>query len=152
MIPKRDYQNSYSIHLIDEWPLKKVKYYQKDINDAMKKYAKRFPDDVCLATIAKEIATGQTQLWLILKNKSKFSACGITKIELTHTGKKRVVVLDLAGEGGLQLVKLIDKVEEWARTINADEVLALGRVGWAKMMARYGYALNLIHYRKVLIS
>ncbi|WP_455481785.1 hypothetical protein V4P56_04830 [Bartonella sp. B35(2025)] len=148
---QQESQNLYSIHLTNQWSWEKIAHYKEGINAAMKKYAKRFPDDVCLATIAREIATGQTQLWLILKNESRFSACGITKIEMTHTGKKRVVILDLTGEGGLKLVKLIDKVEEWARTINADEMLTLGRSGWAKMLAHHGYSLNLIHYRKVLI-
>ncbi|WP_455478008.1 hypothetical protein V3565_04465 [Bartonella sp. B10] len=151
MTQQPESQNLYSIHLTDRWSLEKISLYQADINAAMQKYAKRFPDDVCLATIAQEIATGQTQLWLILKNKSQFSACGITKIEMTHTGKKRVVVLDLAGEGGLKLVKLIDKVEDWARNIHADEILTIGRYGWAKMLAHHGYSLNLIHYRKVLL-
>lgn len=147
---QKNSQNSYSIHLTDQWSWEKIARYQEAINAAMTKYVQRFPDDVCLKTVAEEIAKGQTQLWLILKNKTQFSAFGITKIEMTHNGKKRVVILDLAGEGGLKLVKLIDEVEEWARTINADEMLILGRSGWAKMLAHHGHAINLIHYRKVL--
>ncbi|WP_455476323.1 hypothetical protein [Bartonella sp. B17] len=151
MTQQQDNKNSYSVHLTNQWPWEKIACYQSDINVAMRKYAKRFPDDVCLATMAQEIATGQTQLWIILKNNSKFSAFVITKIEMTHTGKKRVVILDLAGEGGVKLVKLIEKIEEWARAINADEMLTLGRSGWAKMLAHHGYSRNLIHYRKVLV-
>ncbi|WP_317994074.1 hypothetical protein [Bartonella gliris] len=152
MTQQQDSQNLYSAHLTDQWSWEKIAPYQEDINAALKKYAQRFPDDVYLPTIAEEITTGQAQLWLILKNETQFSAFAITKIEITHTGKKRVVLSDLAGEGGLKLVKLIEKVEEWARSINAEEMLTLGRSGWAKMLTHHGYSLNLIHYRKVLIS
>ncbi|WP_332065711.1 hypothetical protein [Bartonella sp. CB189] len=150
MKQKQNSQNLYSIHRTDKWSWEKIKRYKGEINDAMKKYAQRFPDDVCLETMANEIATGQTQLWIVLKNKKKFSAFVTTKIEVTRTGKKRVVILDLAGEGGVNLVKLIDDVEEWARKINAKEIVAFGRYGWAKRIAHHGYSLNLIHYRKVL--
>ncbi|MCZ2328878.1 hypothetical protein [Bartonella sp. F02] len=150
MIQQQNTNNSYSIHLTDQWSWDKILLYQEEINEAMKKYAERFPEDVCLEMMAKEILNGQTQLWLILKNQTQFRAFVITKIEMTHNGKKRVVLLDLAGKGGLKLVKLIETIEEWARKINADEVLALGRVGWAKKLAQHGYATNLIHYRKVL--
>lgn len=144
-------QDLYSAHLTEQWSWEKIEPYQTALNAALRKYAKRFPDDVCLATIAEEIATGQAQLWLILKNKSLFSAFAITKVEKTHTGKKRVLLSDLAGEGGLKLVKLIDKLEEWARKIHAEEVIMLGRPGWAKKLNHHGYSHNLTHYRKVLL-
>ncbi|WP_455480524.1 hypothetical protein V3564_05190 [Bartonella sp. B12(2025)] len=151
MTLQQDSQNFYSAHLTDQWSWEKIARYQDAINAALQKYAKRFPDDACLATIAEEIAIGKAQLWLILKNKIQFSAFAITKVEITHTGKKRVVLSDLAGEGGLKLVKLIDKVEEWARTINAEEMHMFGRSGWAETLAHHGYSRNLIHYRKVLV-
>ncbi|WP_455473945.1 hypothetical protein [Bartonella sp. B30(2025)] len=151
MIQQQANKNLYSVHLTNQWPWEKIAQYKNDINAAMTKYAKRFPDDVCLPIMAQEIAMGQTQLWIVLKNNTKFSAFVITKIEMTHTEKKRVVILDLAGEGGIKLVTLIGKIEEWARKINADEMLTLGRPGWAKMLAHHGYSRNLIHYRKVLI-
>ncbi|AFR26727.1 hypothetical protein MF1_10670 [Bartonella quintana] len=149
---KHENQNLYSAYLTDQWSWKKIAQFKDPINAALKKYAKRFPDDVCLKTIAQELATGRAQLWLILKNKTQFSAFAITKVEITHTGKKRVVLSDLAGEGGLKLVKSIEKVEEWARTINAEEVHMFGRSGWSKMLAHHGYCRNLIHYRKVLVT
>nr|WP_208437260.1 hypothetical protein [Bartonella taylorii] len=149
-ILQQDSQNLYSAYLTQQWPWEKIAPYQEALNAALEKYAQRFPDDVCLATIAEELVRGQAQLWLVLKNKTQFSAFAITKIEITHTGKKRVVLSDLAGEGGLQLVKLIDKVEQWARTINAEEMHMFGRSGWAKMLTHHGYSRNLIHYRKVL--
>ncbi|WP_275064944.1 hypothetical protein [Bartonella sp. ML71XJBT] len=145
-----DKKNSYAAHLTVQWSWEKIAPYQEALNAALKKYAERFPDDVCLQTIAKELISGQAQLWLVLKNNRKFSAFAITKVERTHMGKKCVVLSDLAGEGGLELVNLIDKVEKWARTINAEEVQMFGRAGWAKMLRHHGYSRNLIYYRKVL--
>ncbi|WP_455465841.1 hypothetical protein [Bartonella sp. B39] len=150
MIPQQGSQNIYSAHLTDQWSWEKIAPYKEALNTALEKYAQRFPDDVCLATITEELARGQAQLWLVLKNKTQFSAFAITKVEITHTKKKRVVLSDLAGEGGLELVKLIDKVEQWARTINAEEMHMFGRSGWAKMLSHHGYSRNLIYYRKVL--
>lgn len=150
MIQQCNRENSYSAYLTAQWSWEKIAPYQEALNAALKKYAARFPDDVCLKTIAKELISGQAQLWLVLKNNSQFSAFAITKVELTHTGKKRVVLSDLAGEGGLQLVNLINKVEQWARTINAEEMQMFGRAGWAKRLSHHGYSRNLIHYRKVL--
>ncbi|WP_349628729.1 hypothetical protein [Bartonella bilalgolemii] len=145
-----DHESLYSLHCTHQWPWEKMALYREAINAAMRKYAQRFPHDVCLKHVAEEIIGGQVQLWLILKNRTEFSAFGITKIEKTHDGKKRVVILDLAGQGGIKLVPLIDQLEQWARTIKVDEILTLGRSGWAKMLVHHGYAINLIHYRKVL--
>ncbi|WP_019219590.1 hypothetical protein [Bartonella florencae] len=142
--------NSYSAHLTEQWSWEKIAPYQKALNAAFEKYARRFPDDVCLQIIAEELIAGQAQLWLVLKNNRQFSAFAITKVESTHTGKKRVILSDLAGEGGLELVKLIDKVEAWARAINAEEMQMFARAGWGKMLTQHGYSRNLIHYRKVL--
>lgn len=150
MIEQCDKKNSYTAHLTAQWSWEKIAPYQDALNAALQKYAERFPDDVCLQIIAKELISGQAQLWLVLKNNKKFSAFAITRVESTFTGKKRVVLSDLAGEGGLELVNLIDKVEKWARTINAAEVQMFGRVGWVKMLSHHGYSRNLIHYRKVL--
>ncbi|UTO28116.1 hypothetical protein [Bartonella harrusi] len=151
MTRQQESQNLYSVHLTDQWSWEKIAPYQEVLNTALKKYAKRFPDDVCLQTIAHELAKGQAQLWLILKNKTQFSAFAITKVEITLKGEKRVVLSDLAGEGGTKLVPLIEKVEQWAQSIHAKEMHILGRSGWAKMLARYGYSRDLIHYRKVLV-
>ncbi|GAA5100551.1 hypothetical protein [Bartonella acomydis] len=142
--------NSYAAHLTQKWSWEKIAPYQKPLNAALEKYAKRFPDDVCLQTIAEELIAGQAQLWLVLKNNHQFSAFALTKVESTHKGKKCVILSDLAGEGGLELVPLIDKVEAWARTINAEEIQMFARAGWAKMLSQHGYSRNLIHYRKVL--
>ncbi|WP_144754611.1 MULTISPECIES: hypothetical protein [Bartonella] len=146
----QEHQDVYSAHLTQHWSWEKIAPYQEGLNAALKKYAQRFPDDVCLEKIAEEIATGQAQLWLVLKNKTQFSAFAITKVESTHTGKKCVILSDLAGEGGLKLVKLIDEVEKWARIIKAEEIHMFGRIGWAKRLAHHGYSRNLIQYRKVL--
>ncbi len=144
-------QDVYSAHLTEHWSWKKIAPYQEALNAAFQKYVQRFPDDVCLEKIAEEIITGQAQLWLVLKNKIQFSAFAITKVERVHTGKKCVVLSDLAGEGGLKLVKLIEEVEKWARKIKAEELHMFGRTGWAKRLAHHGYSRHLIQYRKVLV-
>ncbi|AQX28408.1 MULTISPECIES: hypothetical protein [unclassified Bartonella] len=150
MIRQSENKDFYSLHPTHQWSWEKIALYREAINAAMRKYVRRFPHDVCLKHMAEEIIAGKTQLWLILKNKTEFSAFVVTKIERTHDGKKRVVILDLAGQGGVKLVPLIDQLEQWARTIDADEILTLGRSGWAKILVHHGYAINLIHYRKVL--
>ncbi len=142
---------SLSIHLTQDWPLERLAKYGPQITQAMRKLVARFPEDVSLERLAKDIATGAHQLWLILDENEEFKAFVTTKLEVSAvTGRKHVNLCDLGGEGGLNLVEMITPIEEWARSIGADEVNPVGRFGWRKELARLGYRPTVIKYRKVL--
>ncbi len=140
-----------SIHLTQDWPLERLEKYGREITEAMNKLAARFPEYVSLELLASEIASGVQQLWLILDENDAFKAFVTTKtLTSAETGRTRVELCELSGEGGLNLVEMIKPIEEWARSIGADEINPVGRFGWRKELARFGYKPVVVRYRKVL--
>lgn len=139
-----------SIHLTTDWPFERVARYGKDITAAMKKLVERYPTDLTLESMAEEIISGKLQLWLILDGE-EFKAFVTSEIKVNEaTGHKTVQLMELAGDGGVDLVPLIADIEEWAVGIGAHELTPLGRDGWRKPLAKAGYRPKLTLYSKDL--
>lgn len=139
-----------SIHLTLNWPYEKIAKYGPEITTAMKSLAERFPDEITVKDLAKDIITGQNQLWLILDGE-EFVAFVTSEIKVTEeTGKKTVLLGELAGRGGIDLVPLIGPIEDWARSIGAASLTPIGRDGWRKALAKAGYKVDIVRYRKEL--
>jgi len=141
---------SYTIHLTQDWPFDKIARYGPRLSAAMKKLEGRFADDVCLEQMARNLAQGRQQLWLILDEKQDFAAFVTSEIEMTRSGKKRVLLLELAGGGGPSLAAMITPIEDWARQMGAAEICPVGRIGWRKALAKLGYKPAIVRYRKEL--
>lgn len=141
---------SYQIYLTETWPYERIKRYSGDLTEAMKKIARRFPDDISFQTMAEEIASGERQLWIIVDEKENFVAFVTSHIEILASGKKRVELLELAGYGGEKIADMIEPIEEWAKTIGASEICPIGRIGWSKIMRAHGYRPSVVKYRKEL--
>lgn len=141
-----------SIHLTTDWPFEKVARYGKDITAAMKKLVERFPNDLTLESVAEEIIAGKQQLWLIL-DEEEFKAFVTSEIKVNEaTGHKTVQLMELAGDGGIDLVPMIADIEKWAVEIGAHELTPLGRDGWRKPLAKAGYRPKLTLYSKDLTN
>lgn len=141
-----------SIHLTSDWPYERVARYGREITAAIKKLVERFPRDITVDGLAQDILTGKNQLWLILDGEA-FVAFVTTEIKVnTDTGHKTVVVSELAGEGGTDVVPLIAPIEEWARSIGAHAITPIGRLGWRKALARQGYDADIVLYSKDLTN
>lgn len=141
---------SLSIHLTTDWPFERVSGYGKQITAAMKKLVERFPDELTLKGLAEDIISGKNQLWLILDG-DEFKAFVTSEIKVNEeTGRKTVLLSELAGEGGIDLVPMIGPIEDWAREIGAHELTPLGREGWRKPLAKAGYKPKLVLYSKDL--
>lgn len=139
-----------SIHLTTDWPFEKVAGYGREITAAMKKLVERFPADLTLESMAEEIISGKLQLWLILDGE-EFKAFVTSEIKVNEaTGHKTVQLMELAGDGGVDLVPLISDIEKWAIEIGAHELTPLGRDGWRKPLAKAGYRPKLTLYSKDL--
>lgn len=139
-----------SIHLTTDWPFEKVAGYGKDITAAMKKLVERFPHDLTMESMAQEIISGKQQLWLILEG-DEFKAFVTSEIKINEaTGRKTVLLMELAGDGGIDLVPMIADIEKWAVDIGAHELTPLGRDGWRKPLAKAGYRPKLTLYSKDL--
>lgn len=139
-----------SIHLTTDWPFERVARYGKEITAAMRKLVERFPNDLTLESMAEEIIGGKQQLWLILDGE-EFKAFVTSEIKINEaTGRKSVILMELAGDGGIDLVSLISDIEKWAVEIGAHELTPLGRDGWRKPLAKAGYKPKLTLYSKDL--
>lgn len=139
-----------SIHLTTDWPFERVAAYGREITAAMKKLVERFPQDLTLESMAEEIISGKLQLWLILDGE-EFKAFVTSEIKVNEaTGHKTVQLMELAGDGGVDLVPLIADIEKWAIEIGAHELTPLGRDGWRKPLAKAGYRPKLTLYSKDL--
>lgn len=141
---------NFSIHLTSEWSFEKIAPYNQAISDAMKTLEKRFPDDVCIASLARNIAEGLEQLWLVLNENQEFVAFVTSQSEVTESGRKRLLLLELAGKGGPYIANLIAPIELWARQNGFDEICPIGRLGWRKALAKYGYEPKFVRYYKEL--
>lgn len=141
---------TYRIHLTDTWSHERMARYGPQITHAMGKVAARFPDDISLEQLACNIAEGREQLWLILDEEEEFVAFVTSEIEVTNSGKKRVLLLELGGKGGVDIADMIEPIEAWARSIGADELCPIGRIGWRKRLAAHGYYPKVIRYGKEL--
>lgn len=141
-----------AIHLTTEWPFERVAQYGREITAAMKKLADRFPLEISVKEMAADLFSGKNQLWLILDGE-EFRAFVTTEIKVNaETSRKSVVVGELAGEGGVDLVEMIVPIENWARSIGASELTPIGREGWKRPLAKAGYKPKLVLYSKDLTN
>lgn len=141
---------TYTIHLTKDWPYERIAQYGPQITQAMKKIAARFPDDVTLERMARRIAQGEEDLWLILDENEEFAAFVTTEIEITERGRKRLMLLELAGDGGEPLAEMIKPIEEWAAENGIDEICPIGRWGWIRIMKKLGYTPDVVKFKKEL--
>lgn len=141
-----------SIHLTLDWPYERVARYGREITAAMHKLAERFPAEISVKEMAQDLFSGKNQLWLILEG-DEFKAFVTTEIKTNNeSGRTVVIVGELAGEGGVDLVEMITPIEEWARSIGASELTPIGREGWKKPLAKAGYRPKLVLYSKDLTN
>jgi len=142
---------SLSVHLTQDWPLERLARYGPELVAAMKKLVRRFPDELSVRTLFEQIMRGEQQLWLILDESEAFKAFATSEITISEfTGKRRVILCELAGAGGVDLTDLIEPFEDWAREIGAAEVHVIGRTGWRKALATHGFKPFIMRYRKVV--
>jgi len=140
----------YQIYLTQGWTNEQMAPFGEDITKAMVKLAARFPDDIDLADLSRQIGSGESQLWLILDEAGKFAAFLTTQMEETPTAKKRLLLLALAGRGGVMLGNLMGEVERWARAQGAVAICPIGRPGWSRALKKQGYKPLIIRYGKEL--
>jgi len=140
----------FSIHNCHEWSLDEMARYGRDLGKAMAKLRDRFPDDVDLQELGRDILAGKRQLWLILDGEARFVAFVTGEIEITKRGRKRLLLLELGGEGGEALVDMIVEIEAWARDEGVDEICPIGRMGWVRALKSRGYRADVVKFKKDL--
>lgn len=143
---------SLSIHLTIDWQFERVARYGREVTAAMKKLVERYPDELTLKGLAEDVISGKNQLWLILEDED-FRAFVTSEIKINQeTGRRTLILSELAGEGGIDLVPMIGTIEDWARDNDIQEITPLGRDGWRKPLARAGYKPKFVLYSKDLTN
>jgi hypothetical protein len=138
----------HALHLTTDWSLERLFPYDPMVTAAIRKLISMYPEGATLKSVADEILAGDLQLWLMLDGED-FKGIVLTEIKTVDaTGYKAVLITGLAGEDGIELSSHIHQIETWAESIGADCVLPVGRVGWKKPLARFGYEIDRVIYRK----
>lgn len=141
----------YSVHSARDWSYERLAPYNSVLTAAVNRLSARFGDDVSPEILAENLARGRSDLWLVLDEKQDFAAFLITETEVAISGKKRLLLLELAGRGGADLTDLLPEMEKFARAQGAAEICAYGRLGWKRALARRGYKIAAIKYMKELL-
>jgi len=133
-----------------DWSWEQLSPYTRDITAAMKKLAGKFPDDVSVEHLGKEIVLGKRQLWLVLDNDDRFISFCLTQMHtIEATGKKIVTLTSHAGEEGLSCVpEMCRVIEAYAKEQGADMTAAEGRRGWSRELKKRGYTEYAVIFRK----
>jgi hypothetical protein len=139
------------VELTSGWPAEKFAPYGPAVTAAMRKLAGRFPREVTVEHLARDVVDGKRQLWLVLDDDDRFVAFVLTEIQVNDaTGLKTLVIPSFAGEEGAATVPLIGAIEAWGKEQGCDEVMVWGRRGWKPALAKEGYSLDLAVFRKAL--
>lgn len=93
-----------------------------------------------LKDIAALLRSGRLQLWLFGPDDGEgdFDLAMLTEVRLFP--KKRIMqILWIGGEGVKNALPFLDIVELTASRVGATEIRVYGRLGWVRVLARYGY-------------
>lgn len=140
------------VELTTDWPPEKFLPYGPEITAAMRKLQDRFPREVEISHLAQEIIRGKRQLWLILGDDDEFVSFVLTEIQINEATKvKTLVIPSFAGEEGAATVHMIGALEQWGKDNGCDEAMIFGRWGWKRSIAREGYEMDMVMFRKNLL-
>jgi hypothetical protein len=142
---------SLEIHNTQDWEPERVLRYGAEITEAFRKMQARFPREVTVKSLAEDAMSGRQVLWLILDGE-EFRSFVMTEIKHTPaTDLKSVFITSLAGDDGIDAVPLISAIEEWGREQGATQTVIVGRMGWKRPLAKEGYTMDAVVFRKELI-
>jgi hypothetical protein len=137
-----------SVHNTTDWPAERLLPYGAEITKAMHKLVNRFPRDITVVHLAREIIAGKKQLWLIMDGE-KFVSFVLTEIQINEaTGVKNLLIASLAGEEGASTVPLGVELEKWGIENGCTEVRTLARKGWTRPLEQNGYKMDMVLFRK----
>lgn len=139
---------SLSVHNATDWPADRMDW--PAILRALRTYCEPFPEDVTVESVLMDVARGHQTLWLVRDGGATVSVVLVEVHTITATGWKRAVITGMGGERGVEALPLIAEIEQWARDQGANEIEVVGRVGWRRALAPYGYAEKVSILRKRL--
>lgn len=130
-----------------QWSWEQMRPHWNDIDSAIKKYVKRFAENVRYEEIINDIRTGEKDLWVVLKC-GKIVAFIVVEIITTYTNKKRLIICHFGGKLDNYVRAGLDRIDSYARENGIAQIQFMGRKGWRKMVAAHGYRVVMMDYRK----
>jgi hypothetical protein len=123
--------------------------YWPGIIACLEKYCARYPHDESVDNIIRQCAAGRRQLWMVLDEKDEVVLAPVTEIvTVDATGAARFVFVEVGGSRAREAMPLITEMEAWARAQGCTEFDFVGRRGWERLLAPYGYRPEAVIYRK----
>ncbi|TPN03810.1 hypothetical protein FJ973_29650 [Mesorhizobium sp. B2-1-3] len=115
----------------------------------LEKYCARFNDETPENIIA-ECAQGKRQLWVCLDGGTVVLTPVTEIVTINATGRKRLLLAEVAGERLDECMPLLREIEAWAKDQGAETSQLVGRDGWAKVLPAFGYAPKARIFEKAL--
>lgn len=105
-----------------------------------------------LKDLVSDLVSGNKQVWIHSHN-NEFNGTIVTQLT-DFPGKKTCEILylggDTAGDNLMEFIEEIAVIERWARHNNCDDIQAIGREGWVKVLNKYGYQKRYVVTGKLL--
>lgn len=137
-----------TLHDTSKWPAERLDW--PNIAACLKRYADRFPTDATIKSILADLVSGDLRLWVVRDEEDRTVAAVLVAVSTTRTGALRVSIHGYGGTRGVEAFPLVTEIEDWARSIGADEFEVVGRKGWRRMFERLGYREEAVILRKRL--
>lgn len=117
--------------------------------EQMGRLADRFPGDVTMGALFSEVLAGKRTLWLVMEGETVLSIAMTTIRTVDATGQRIAKLHDLAGRDVHRYAaQLCEALEIWADENDCPVKEIEGRVGWQKLLDRFGYRPQAVLYRK----
>ena len=140
---------SLTLHDTTDWAYERFDW--PAVMACIKTYTDRFPNDANPTSVIEDVARGRLTLWLVLDEAEKPVAAVLVSLDVIDaTNWKRASVHGYGGTRGIEALSLLPKIEAWARMHGADEIEAVGRAGWRKLLGAQGYREDAVILRKRL--
>ncbi len=135
---------------VSKWSLRQLAPYMSGILEQFGRLEDRFPRDCTVQNLFHEIYAGKKALWLVLDG-DRLLATALSHIRtIDATGARIATLCDLAGEGvDTYADELNAALEVWGLENNCEIFAVEGRVGWGRLLKRFGYEPQIVLYRKV---
>lgn len=100
----------------------------------------RFPGEWSFDDVVGEVIAGKKQLWL------GENYAGIT--EVVNYPQGRELFIHLVGGEMEEVLSRCPKLVVFAEMVGAQRITFIGRRGWSKVLAEYGYKEKAVHFSK----
>ena len=127
---------------IKDWPDERIPAAAPSIAACLRQLVDDFPEMLTVDWLLAEVHAGRQEMWLAFDGAEPDVVVMTAFTQIMHypaTGWTYCRIVGLAGDRLADAWPLLDEFEEWARRNGAQEIMAEGREGWARILKGRGY-------------